>query len=186
LAWSFLGLAAILVVIAAIDVPFQLWEHARQLRMTRQELKDELKETEGQPEVRGRIRQVQREMARRRMMEEVPKADVVVTNPTHYAVALRYEQGGAGAPTVVAKGADLVAFHIREIATRHKVPLFSAPPLARALYFSTRLGQEIPAGLYVAVARVLAYVYRLRRPEPGLRPTRPTELPVPDELLQRG
>ena len=146
--------------------------------MTRQEVKDELKETEGRPEVRARIRNLQQEVARRRMMEAVPDADVVITNPTHFAVAIRYDDARMGAPKVVAKGKDLLAARIREIAEEHRVPQFSAPPLARALYRSTKIGQEIPTGLYTAVAQVLAYIFRIRD---GLKPgeSRP-EKPVPD------
>ena len=186
--WTFLALAATLILVALVDVPFQLWSHQKQLRMTKQQVKDEFKETEGKPEVKNKIRQTQQEMARRRMMAEVPKADVVVTNPTHYAVALRYDQQGMRAPVVVAKGADRIAAEIRERAREAGVPRFSAPPLARALYFSTRLDQEIPAGLYVAVAQVLAYVYQLRtaRPRDGAagHPEPPTDLPVPEDLLR--
>lgn len=180
---SLLVLSAALALIAAIDVPYQIWSHGRQLRMTRQEVKDEFKETEGDPQIRARVRRMQREMAQRRMMEEVPKADVVVTNPTHFAVALRYDQGKMGAPRVVAKGADLVAFRIRSVAEAHAIPIFSAPPLARALYHRTQLDQEIPAALYVAVAQVLAYVYHLRTArEQGFdEPPPPTDLPVPDD-----
>jgi len=177
--WSLLWLSLALVVIAAVDVPFQLWNHARQLRMTRQELRDEFKETEGRPEVKNRIRELQRALAQRRMMAEVPKADVVVTNPGHYAVALRYHRDQAGAPRVVAKGVDRVALRIREVAEAHGVPRVAAPPLARALYYSTELEREIPAGLYVAVAQVLAYVYSLR--EGGEVPP-PRDLPIPEDL----
>jgi flagellar biosynthetic protein FlhB len=179
LSWSFLGLSAVLILIALVDVPFQLWDHARQLKMTRQEVRDELKETDGRPEVKGRIRALQREMAQRRMMEEVPKADVVIVNPTHFAVALRFDRH-MSAPRVVAKGADLIAARIRGIAQQHDVAVFSAPPLARALYHSTELGQEIPAALYVAVAQVLAYVYQLRSSVQGLgpEPAPPQDLPV--------
>ena len=185
--WTFLLLAASLILVALVDVPFQLWNHQKQLRMTKQQVKDEYKETEGKPEVKSRIRQTQMEIARRRMMAAVPKADVVVTNPTHYAVALRYDQNGSGAPKVVAKGADLVAAEIRERAREAGVPLFPAPPLARAIFYSTRLDQEIPAGLYVAVAQVLAYVYQLKAAgRAGARaPVPPADLPVPDELLRR-
>ncbi len=181
--WSFLAMSASLILIALIDVPFQLWEHNRQLKMTRQEVKDEYKETEGRPEVKARIRQLQREMAERRMMEEVPRADVVVTNPTHFAVALKYGRK-MNAPKVVAKGADLIAANIRRVAAEHKVPMFEAPPLARALYHHTELNQEIDAGLYVAVAQVLAYVYQLRtRREAGEEPPpRPGDLPIPEHL----
>lgn len=183
LGWSFLLLAAATIFIAAIDVPFQLWYHHKQLRMTRQEVKDELKETEGRPEVRGKVRSLQREIAQRRMMEEVPKADVVVTNPTHYAVALRYDQETMRAPKVVAKGRDLIAHQIRSIALETGVQIMPAPPLARALYHTTELDGEVPAELYIAVAQVLAYVYQLRvvRAEGGEEPKPPTDLPVPDE-----
>jgi flagellar biosynthetic protein FlhB len=165
-AWL-LGLAALvmsgaLVLVAAVDVPFQLWSHRRNLRMTRQELLDELKQTEGRPEVRSRVRAAQRELARRRMLQDVPRADVVVTNPTHYAVALKYEPGRMRAPRVLAKGRDLVALEIRRVAAEHGVALFEAPPLARALYATTDIGREIPSGLYLAVAQVLTYVYQLR------------------------
>lgn len=185
-AWTFLALSAVLILIAGVDVPFQLWQHAKQLRMTRQEIKDEFKETEGRPEVKGRIRQLQREIAQRRMMEEVPKADVVVTNPTHFAVALKYDRK-MRAPKVVAKGVDLVAAHIRGVAEVNKVPIFEAPPLARALYWSTELGDEIPAGLYVAVAQVLAYVYQVKNAAQGggVAPSAPQNLPVPEEYLKR-
>lgn len=183
LAWSFLLLSAATILIAAIDVPFQLWYHHKQLRMTRQEVKDELKETEGRPEVKGRIRNLQREIAQRRMMAEVPKADVVITNPTHFAVALRYDQDKMRAPRVVAKGRDLIAQQIRTIALDSGVFILSAPPLARALYHTTELDQEVPSELYLAVAQVLAYVYQLRivRREGGTEPEAPVDLPVPDQ-----
>jgi flagellar biosynthetic protein FlhB len=186
LAWSFLALSAVLIVVAIIDVPFQLWDHARNLRMTRQEVKDEAKDTEGKPEVKSRVRQLQRELAQRRMMEAVPKADVVITNPTHFAVALKYEEGRMRAPRVVAKGSDLLANRIRAKASDHKVPIFSAPPLARALYYSTELDQEIPAGLYLAVAQVLAYVYQLKTAGRygGEVPRPPQELNVPPDLYR--
>ncbi|HQU15073.1 MAG: flagellar biosynthesis protein FlhB [Chromatiales bacterium 21-64-14] len=182
---SMLVLSVALGLIAGVDVPFQIWNHRRQLKMTRQEIKDEFKETEGSPEVRGRIRRMRREIAQRRMMEAVPKADVVVTNPTHYAVALRYEQDRMKAPRVVAKGADLIALKIRTIAKAHGVELFSAPPLARALYHSTKLDQEVPAVLYVAVAQILAYVYHLKqaRESGSSAPEPPGDLPVPDDLV---
>lgn len=159
---AFLVLSSAMILVALVDVPFQLWDHGRQLRMTRQEVKDELKETEGRPEVKGRIRSLQREMARSRMMAEVPKADVVITNPTHYAVALAYDPQRAEAPVLVAKGVELVAARIRGVAIEHKVPVMEFPPLARALYHSTELNQSIPAQLYVVVAHVFAYVYQLR------------------------
>ncbi len=164
--WAFLWVSLGLILIAAIDVPFQLWNHARNLRMTRQEVRDELKETEGRPEVKGHIRRLQREMAQRRMMAEVPKADVVITNPMHYAVALRYEPASMRAPRVVAKGAGLIAARIRELAAEHEVPRLQAAPLARALYFSTELDDEVPQELYLAVAQVLTWVYQLRSGRP--------------------
>ncbi len=179
LLWSFLTISLTMILLALLDVPFQLWDHARQLRMSHREVKEELKQTEGSPEVRSRIRQLQREMAQRRMMSEVPDADVVVTNPTHYAVALRYDQQNMRAPRVVAMGADLVAAQIRAIAAEHDVPLLSAPPLARALYHSAEIGEEIPAGLYQAVAQVLAYIFHLNQ---GGEPAAELgELPIPEE-----
>jgi len=188
LGWSFLGISATLIIIAMVDIPFQLWDHAKKLRMTKQEVKDEYKQTDGSPEVRARVRRIQREMAERRMMAEVPKADVVVTNPTHYAVALRYDESAMGAPIVVAKGADLVAGQIRKVANAHQVPIISAPALARALYYSTEINRMIPAGLYLAVAQVLAYIYQLKqRHGPAKAYTAQTplsmpDLPIPDDL----
>jgi len=160
--YALLVLACGLAVIAAVDVPYQLWQHSRDLRMTREEVKEEYKESEGSPETRGRIREAQRALARGRMLQEVPKADVVITNPTHFSVALRYDEKRMRAPTVVAKGTDLIAAKIREVATEHGVPIVEAPPLARALYRSVELGREVPAALYVTVAQVLTYVYQLR------------------------
>jgi flagellar biosynthetic protein FlhB len=182
--WSFVMISATLILVAAIDVPFQLWDHKRQMKMTRQEVREEMKETEGRPEVKGRIRSLQRELAQRRMMEEVPEADVIVTNPTHYAVALRYEQSRMLAPKVVAKGADLVAANIRKVGAENDVPLVESPLLARALFFSTELGQTIPAGLYLAVAKILAYVFQLRvyDSDGGEKPEFPTELSIPEEF----
>ncbi|MDF3838544.1 flagellar biosynthesis protein FlhB [Cupriavidus basilensis] len=176
--------AASLVLVAALDVPWQYWTFYKKLRMTKEEVKKEHKESEGDPHVKGRIRQQQRAMARRRMMSEVPKADVVVTNPTHFAVALRYEEGRMSAPRVVAKGSEAIAARIREIAAEHGVPLLSAPPLARALHRHVDLGQEIPAGLYTAVAEVLAWVYQLKHwhHTNGPHPDAPSGLSVPDEF----
>ncbi|HUK02322.1 MAG TPA: flagellar biosynthesis protein FlhB [Steroidobacteraceae bacterium] len=159
---ALLALAASLALIAAFDVPWQLWNFSQRLRMTRQEVREEFKESEGSPEIKGRIRRMQQEVAKRRMMQEVPKADVVVVNPTHFAVALRYDENRMRAPTVVAKGADEVAAKIRDVALEHRVPIFEAPPLARALHRAVPIGGEIPATLYVAVAQVLTYVYQLR------------------------
>jgi flagellar biosynthetic protein FlhB len=173
-------------VVAALDVPYQLWQYHRKLRMTKEEVKREMRENEGDPHVKGRIRQQQRAMARRRMMSEVPKADVVVTNPTHFAVALKYADGEMRAPKVVAKGVNLVAARIREIAAEHNVPLLEAPPLARALYHNVDLNREIPGPLYGAVAEVLAWVYQLKRfrAEGGAVPMAPTAIDVPPELDQ--
>jgi flagellar biosynthetic protein FlhB len=181
---SFMAIASGLVVIAVIDVPYQLWQYADKLKMTREELRQEAKESDGNPEIKAKIRAQQREIARRRMMAEVPKADVVVTNPTHYAVALKYSEGKMRAPTVVAKGADEVAAKIRELARENNVPLLEAPPLARALFRHTELGDQIPEALYTAVAEVLAYVFQLRvyRERGGIRPNEPTDLAVPPQL----
>ena len=182
--WSFFAYSSALILIAAVDVPFQLFQHNKQLKMTLQEVKDEAKETDGRPEVKGRIRALQQELSQRRMMEAVPDADVVITNPTHYAVALKYDQNSNGAPVVVAKGADFVAARIRSVAKENEVALVEAPPLARALYASTEINQEIPAGLYVAVANILTYVYQLNAAYQSgyVKPSQPTDLPIPDEL----
>ncbi|MBI4754352.1 MAG: flagellar biosynthesis protein FlhB [Betaproteobacteria bacterium] len=160
---SILMLVGGIAVIAAMDVPFQLWHYHSRMRMTKEEARQEAKEAEGDPHIKGRIRAQQREMARRRMMSEVPKADVVVTNPTHFAVALKYDGEAMAAPRVVAKGVGLVAQRIREIAEEHAVPRLELPPLARALYHHTDLGAEIPAALYTAVAEVMAYIYQLNQ-----------------------
>lgn len=183
IAISFISLAASLMLVVVFDVPFTLWDHKRKLKMTRQEIKDEMKQTEGRPEVKSRVRQLQQEIARGRMMEEVPKADVVVTNPTHFAVALRYEQGKDSAPIVVAKGADLIAAQIRNIAVGHQITLVSVPPLARALYYTTKLEQEVPSGLYLAVAQVLAYVFQLRaaRQHGWKKPRFPKGIVLPED-----
>jgi flagellar biosynthetic protein FlhB len=159
---SFLVVSSTLIIIAAIDVPFQLWEHSQKLKMTMQEVRDEMKETEGRPEVKAKVRQMQQEMSQRRMMDAVPEADVIITNPTHYAVALKYEHNSMAAPRVLAMGKDLIALKIREIAGQHEIEIFEAPPLARALYASCKLDQEIPSHLYFAVAQVLAFVFQLR------------------------
>jgi flagellar biosynthetic protein FlhB len=170
------GLAASLLLVAAADVPFQFWHHRRKLRMTKQEAKDELKETEGRPEVRSRIRSLQRAIATRRMMADVPKADLVAVNPTHYAVALRYDGRTMKAPRVVAKGADLIALKIRRVAEAHKVPIFEHPQFARALYHTSEIGNEISPRLYVAVAQVLTYIYQLTgKSAPGARGPRPAQ-----------
>ncbi|MEM6985331.1 MAG: flagellar biosynthesis protein FlhB [Pseudomonadota bacterium] len=159
---SFAALSAGLIAVAAIDAPFQVWQFKQQQRMTLQEVKDESKETEGRPEVKQRVRQLQMEFAKARMMSEVPNADVVITNPTHFAVALKYKPKTMDAPIVVAKGTDLLAERIREIAKQSRIPIVSAPPLARAVYYTTPLMAAIPGALYVAVAQVLAFVVNLR------------------------
>ena len=186
LIYASVALVAGLAVIAAVDVPFQLWRYYRGLRMTKEEVRQENKEMEGDPQLKARIRSQQREVARRRMMAEVPKADVVVTNPTHFAVALKYDRDRMAAPQVVAKGANLVAERIRDIATEHGVPLVEAPPLARALHRHAEVGDQIPAALFTAVAEVLAYVYQLaQHMASGSRaqpPLPPAAIVVPDGL----
>ncbi|MEN3365667.1 MAG: flagellar biosynthesis protein FlhB [Burkholderiales bacterium] len=181
---GFITIVCSLVVIVLIDGPYQLWHYANKLKMTREEVRQESKESDGDPHIKAKIRQLQREMAQRRMMTEVPTADVIVTNPTHYAVALKYTDGKMRAPKVVAKGADEVAAKIRELAAENRVPLLEAPPLARALYTHTELGDEIPEGLYTAVAEVLAYVFQLRTYSKmgGVRPEEPSAIDVPPQL----
>ncbi|SIR83800.1 flagellar biosynthetic protein FlhB [Aquipseudomonas alcaligenes] len=182
--WSLLWMACGLILIAAVDVPFQLWDSKQKLMMTKQEVKDEYKDSEGKPEVKSKIRQLQRQMAERRMMQQVPEADVVITNPTHFAVALKYDPAKGNAPVMLAKGGDFLALKIREIAQEHKVTLLESPALARAVYYSTEVDQEIPAGLYLAVAQVLAYVYQLKqfRAGKGKRPGPLPDLPIPPDL----
>lgn len=166
-----------LALLAAIDVPWQKFQHRSKLKMTKQEIRDELKQTEGNPELKARMRQVARQMSQRRMMEAVPTADVVVMNPTHYAVALKYDSGSMRAPRVVAKGVDEMALRIRELAGNHRVAVVEAPPLARALYRQAQVDQEIPVKLYAAVAQVLSYVYQLRRWSPGRGDSPQLQLP---------
>lgn len=180
----FLLLSASLVLVAMIDVPYQLWDYNKNMKMSKQEIKEEFKEAEGSPEIKGRQRRMQMEMTQRRMMEAVPKADVIVTNPSHYAVALQYDQNSDSAPKLVAKGVDLIAAQIRNAAIGADVPLVASPPLARALYYSTELDQEIPQGLYMAVAQILAYVYQLKTADKYAWsvPTPPEDIEVPDEF----
>lgn len=159
---ALLLISAGLLIIAGFDVPYQLWQYAKQMRMSREEIREEYKESEGSPEIKGRIRSMQQQLARQRMMQEVPKADVIVTNPTHFAVALKYDEKRMRAPIVVAKGADEIAAKIREIGGEHAVPIFEAPPLARVLFRNVDIGEEIPATLYVAVAQILTYVFQLK------------------------
>jgi flagellar biosynthetic protein FlhB len=185
LAKAFLTMVGALGAIAILDGPYQMWHYADKLKMTRQEVIQESKESDGNPQIKGKIRQMQREMAQKRMMSNVPTADVVVTNPTHFAVALKYADGQRGAPRVVAKGTDEVAAKIREIAKENKVAMLEAPALARALYKHTEIDDEIPEALYSAVAEVLAYVYQLRAYSKGTLdqyPDRPKKLPVPPEM----
>jgi flagellar biosynthetic protein FlhB len=172
-----------MIVIAMADVPFQIYDHHKNLKMTKQEVKDEQKDTEGKPEVKGRIRQLQREIAQRRMMSDVPEADVVITNPTHYAVALRYNPEKDAAPVLLAKGNDQTALKIREIAKAHSVEIVSAPSLARSVYHHSEIGQEIPSGLYMAVAQILAYIFQLKqfRRRVTTKPDMP-DFPIPDDL----
>jgi flagellar biosynthetic protein FlhB len=181
---SFFIVCLTTVLIAGVDVPFQIWNHSKQLKMTKQQVKDEMKDTEGKPEVKAQIRALQQELANRRMMEAIPDADVVITNPTHYAVALSYKPDEMAAPKLVAKGADLVAERIRNIAKENNVMIMPAPMLARAIFFNTKLNQDVPSGLYLAVAQVLAYVFQLRESMNKFgakKPKVPTDLPIPEE-----
>jgi len=185
LSWMFLGLSCTLVIIAAIDAPYQSYNHNKQLKMTMQEIKDEYKNSEGDPQIKARIRQTQRQMSQRRMMQDVPDADVIVTNPTHYSVALKYDTERAGAPIVLAKGIDEMAMQIRKIAKGNEVPIVESPMLTRALYHTAEIGQQIPDQLFTAVAQVLAYVFQLKRFKRG-RGKRPiplkSKLPIPDDF----
>ncbi|MEN1832529.1 flagellar biosynthesis protein FlhB [Pseudomonas lijiangensis] len=182
--WSSFWMACGLFFIAALDVPFQMYEAHKKLLMTKQEVRDEHKNSEGSPEVKQRIRQLQREMSHRRMMAAIPEADVIITNPTHFAVALKYDPEKGGAPMLLAKGADLVALKIREIGAHNQILILESAALARSIYYSTELEQEIPAGLYLAVAQVLAYVYQIRQYHSGRgkRPDPLGVLPIPPDL----
>jgi flagellar biosynthetic protein FlhB len=173
-----------LLIVVLIDVPYQLWSHAHKLRMSLEDLRKEQKESDGDPQVKAQIRRQQQQMAKRRMMSDVPKADIIVTNPSHFAVALKYHDTDMRAPRVIAKGVDLVALRIREIAREHNIPVLEAPPLTRALYKHTLLGHEIPVPLYAAVAEVLAWAYQIARvaSEGGTLPTAPKDLPVPLDM----
>lgn len=176
---TFLAAASAFGVIVLLDVPFQLWQYHRNLRMTKEEIRQESKEMEGDPQIKARIRSLQREAARRRMMQAVPKADVVVTNPMHFAVALKYEEGSMAAPLVVAKGSQLVAERIKELARENRVPIVEAPPLARALHRHAEVGETIPGALFTAVAQVLAYVYQLNK---SMNPVLPETWDVPPKM----
>lgn len=183
ISWQFLLVTLGMIVVVSIDVPYQIWTHTKQLKMTKQEVKDEAKNTEGNPEIKGRQRQLQRDMAMQRMMGDVPKADVIITNPTHFSVALQYDPEGSGAPVMLAKGADLVALQIRNVAQAHEIPILEVPPLSRAIYYSVEIGDEIPAGLYVAVAQILAYIFQLKNGDvnESMKPDL-SDLPIPEEL----
>lgn len=185
-AWAAIALSASTILIAIADVPFQIWDNAKKLKMSLQEVKDEYKDTEGKPEVKGRIRQLQREMANNRMMADVPDADVIITNPTHFAVALKYKPEQMETPMLVAKGGDLVALKIREIGKAHKVEVIESAALARSIFYTTEVGEPIPEGLFVAVAQVLAYVFGLRRyrKSGGERPDYPRKVKVPKDLYR--
>jgi flagellar biosynthetic protein FlhB len=185
LLWMFLALSSSLAIIALIDSVYQVWNHKNELKMTKQEVKDEMKNSEGSPEIKSRIRRTQYEMSQRRMMEEVPNSDVVITNPTHYAVALQYDANVGGAPKVLAKGADQMALHIRTIAKEHNVEIIESPALARSLYYSCDVNQDIPEELFAAVAQVLAFIFQLREHKRG-RAKKPLpvkkELPIPEDF----
>jgi flagellar biosynthesis protein FlhB len=179
---SALIMACSLIIIAFIDVPFQKWEHIKQLRMTKQEVLDEMKDMEGRPEVKAQIRRRQREMSNARMIDRVKDADVIITNPEHFAVALSYDPNGDSAPILLAKGADAVAARIREEAEKHGIEIFQAPPLARALYFTTDLERPVPEDLYYAVAQVIAYIFNLASVRPGAPPIQRPQPKVPPNM----
>lgn len=182
--YALIALSASTLIIAAFDVPLQIFEYNKKLKMSKQEVKDEAKDTDGKPEVKGRIRQLQREMAQRRMMSNVPSADVIITNPTHYAVALKYNPETMATPILLAKGGDNIALKIREIGKAKGVEIIESPVLARAIFHTTELDQEIPSGLYLAVAQVLAYVFQLRtyRKGRGQKPRYPSNITVPKDM----
>ena len=185
LLWMFLALALSIGIIVAIDAPYQVWNHTRQLKMTKQEVKDEFKNTEGNPEIKGRIKQTQYDMSQRRMMNDVPNSDVVITNPTHYSVALKYDPNAGGAPILVAKGLDEMAMHIRTIAKENGVEIIQSAALARSLYYTADVNKDIPEELYAAVAQVLAFIFQLSEHKKG-RAKRPIpiakNLPIPEEF----
>ncbi len=183
--WSFIMICCSMIPIAAFDVPYQSYKHNKEMKMTKQEVKDERKNSEGDPLVKSRIRKLQFQAAARRMMQEVPQADVIVTNPTHYSIAIKYEDNGDRAPILVAKGVDELAMHIRKIAEAHEVPIVASPMLARSIYYSTEIEHEIPEKLFMAVAQVLAYVFQLKKFNQGKgRRPKPlsSNLPIPPEL----
>ncbi len=183
--WAFLVLCCGMIPIALLDVPYQSHKHNEEMKMTLQEVKDERKNAEGDPMIKSRIRRMQYQAAANRMMQEVPNADVIVTNPTHFSVAIKYDQDGNRAPVMVAKGLDELAMHIRKIATAHEVPIIESPALARAIYYATEVNHEVPQKLFMAVAQILAYVYQLKAHKKG-KAKRPKalkkDLPIPEEL----
>jgi len=185
LLWMFMTLTLSLIIIALVDAPYQIWKHNNELKMTKQEVKDEMKNTEGSPEIKGRIRQTQYEMSQRRMMQDVPDSDVVITNPTHFSVALKYDPEQGGAPLVVAKGIDEMALHIRTIAKEHQVEIIQSPALARSLFYTAEVGEEVPEQLFAAVAQILAFIFQLNEHKKG-KAKRPTpvakNLPIPDDF----
>ncbi|WP_413701317.1 flagellar biosynthesis protein FlhB [Psychromonas sp. KJ10-10] len=182
LTWMFLLLCCSMLVIVVVDVPYQIYKHSEELKMTKQEVKDEYRNSEGKPEVKQRIRQLQYEASQRKMMADVPDADVIVTNPTHYSVAIKYEQQGARAPYIVAKGVDFMALKIREVAREYEIPVMCTPPLCRAIYHTTEIGEEVPEELFVAIAQILAYIYQLeqfRKGKSGRPKALPEDLKIP-------
>lgn len=183
--WCAIFISLATILIAIVDIPFQIWDHAKKMKMTMQEVKDEMKEVMGNPQMKGRMRQMQREMANQRMMDAVPQADVVITNPTHFSVALRYDPQNMETPVLLAKGIDYAAFRIRDIAQDSKVEIVRSPVLARAVYYTTEVDREIPQGLYLAVAQVLAYVFQLRsyRRGKGDKPDFPRNVSVPSDMV---
>ena len=183
--WAAILISAATIVIAMVDIPFQIWDNSKKLKMTMQDVKDEMKDTDGKPEVKGRIRQLQQEIANRKMMAAVPDADVVITNPTHYSIAIKYKPESMTTPLVVAKGVDMAALKIREIAAVHDIEIMQSPRLARAIYYTTKVDDEIPAGLYIAVAKVLAYVFQLRNFRKGFakRPAYPHSISIPEDMV---
>jgi len=186
LRWMFLILCLSLLIIVAVDVPYQIHKHSDELKMTKQEVKDEYRNSEGKPEVKQRIRQLQYEMSQRTMMGDVPDADVIVTNPTHYSVALKYDKDGDRPPYVVAKGVDFMALKIREVARENEVPVMQSPQLCRAVYHTTDIGKDVPEELFIAIAKILAYIYQLeqfRKGRSGRPKALPTDIPVPDDFI---
>jgi len=182
--WAAIALSAVTLLIVLVDVPFQIHENSKKLKMSLQDIKDEMKDSEGKPEVKGRIRQLQRELANNRQLSSVPEADVIITNPTHFSVALKYDPQTMQTPIMIAKGVDHLALKIREVANANDIQILESPVLARAIYHTTEVDQEVPSGLYMAVAQVLAYVFQLRnyRKGQGERPVQPRNIDVPKDM----